>query len=501
MTKEVNSLPPMSRLNSGSSTYIIRNVIGSGGFGITYLATTTVKVGNLTVTPNVAIKELFISADCDRTITASGETTIVTSGPARARVESATSDFIAEANRLHALSGQNDNIVNVNEVFTANGTAYYVMEYLDGPSLRDYIAQRGALSEAETRAIMIPIIKAVAFLHSRRIMHLDIKPGNIVMATTHEGKQRPTLIDFGQSKHYGANGEATYTIAQAGLSEGYAPIEQYAGIKSFSPPTDVYALAATMLHCLTGKKPLQAVNVTPEYVDSVLPDYVSPEMRRALKNALALQPSTRTGSAEELLLDMGCTIISPNAPKHPKHPAPPKPIRPWWPWVIMGLLVAGIILAAMVIYMNRERSYTPPPILSEQAEEAATVDYVDAPAAETVAEPAEEASAVKAAPEMRTYNFRGAFIDNKGREWPVRITANTDNAGKWGSCSYDNVYYNVYLNLYGSGSDNTFTFYSNDKGADLTIRISYQGDNIWTGTATSGSKTLRVRLSDAVEPQ
>ena len=95
---------------------------------------------------------------------------------------------------------------------------------------------------------------------------------------------------------------------------------------------------------------------------------------------------------------------------------------------------------------------------------------------------------------MHTYNFSGYFQDSTGQQWPVKLTANTNGEGRWGKCTYTNVSYNIVLSMTGSGSGDTFTFRTTDKGSDLTIRITYTGEGTWEGTATSGSKALTVVL-------
>jgi len=305
MVTKPDCLPKGTVLNSGTARYTIIEVVGSGGFGITYKASVPLKIRHIATRATVAIKELFIADDCTRDVSGPSSMTVSTSGSGVQRFRNAMSDFLSEAKRLQSLSDRNPNIVNVNEVFEANGTAYYVMEYLNGPSLRDYVKSRGQLSEEETLDIILPIVRAVKFLHSQRIMHLDIKPANIVMVQDEEEEGlRPVLIDFGQSKHYGSDGKATYTVATAGISEGYAPVEQYAGIKTFSPEADIYALAATILFCLTGKRPPRSVEMTPHAIEQTLPAGISSNLRSALHSALEMNPESRTHSAQALLASL-----------------------------------------------------------------------------------------------------------------------------------------------------------------------------------------------------
>lgn len=140
-------------------------------------------------------------------------------------------------------------------MFEANNTAYYVMEYLEGESLDDYIRRVGPLTQEQTVYFLRPIVEAVALLHDNRLTHYDIKPQNIIIAPGSDSVPRPVLIDFGLSKHYDESGRATSTTPVGGHSPGYSPIEQYSSIAGFSPAADVYALGATAYHCLTGHPP------------------------------------------------------------------------------------------------------------------------------------------------------------------------------------------------------------------------------------------------------
>lgn len=267
MAVKIKVLPQGHILKSPTYTYRIESVLGCGGFGITYLASTYIKVDNVSLKVRFAIKEHFLSSDCERDVNTSQ---VVYSNPAKERVENSRKDFLAEAKRLKKVGVNHPNIVKVNEVFEANNTAYYVMEYLDGESLRSWIRKNGAMDEEMIFSTLNPIIEAVQHLHKNRMTHLDIKPDNIMLTHDENGDIRPVLIDFGLSKHYDKGGKPTSTINTLGCSDGYAPMEQYAGITIFSPSADIYALGATMYFCAIAKDPKKSTELDEGELSSVV---------------------------------------------------------------------------------------------------------------------------------------------------------------------------------------------------------------------------------------
>ena len=177
----------------------------------------------------------------------------------REMIERFREKFVKEACNIAALD--HPNIVRVIDVFEENGTAYYVMEYHSAGSLGSLVDNRGALNEDDALYYIRQVASALKYVHSRKMMHLDIKPDNILVNSRGEA----VLIDFGLSKRYDNKGKATSTTP-VGVSHGYAPIEQYnpGGVGEFSPTTDIYSLAATLFTLLTGESPLPA----PQLVDS-----------------------------------------------------------------------------------------------------------------------------------------------------------------------------------------------------------------------------------------
>ena len=224
-------------------------MLGQGGFGITYLA---VQSG---LERKVAIKEFFMKDFCNR----DGSTSHVTLGTegSRETVARFREKFLKEARNIARLN--HPHIVRIYDIFEENGTAYYVMEYAEGGSLADLVKSKGCLSESEATGYILQIAEALAYIHSKKINHLDVKPANILLNELNEA----ILIDFGLSKQYDALTGGQTSTTPVGISEGYAPMEQYkqGGVSEFSPETDIYALGATFFKLLTGKTPPSASDV------------------------------------------------------------------------------------------------------------------------------------------------------------------------------------------------------------------------------------------------
>lgn len=282
------SLKPGTILNNGDRKYRIVKALGQGGFGITYLAVGEIKVGNVTTEANFAIKEHFPTCFCYR----NGNFTYPKEGQYEA-FDKSKIDFISESRKLHILGTQNKNIVKVNEAFEENGTAYYVMQYINGESLASYVSTKGKLSFGEAIQLLSPIINAVAFLHESRINHLDIKPENIMLHDGIDGKT-PILIDFGLSIRFKKSGEKTSPKSIMGVSAGYSPFEQYAGISEFSPQSDIYSIAATLLFTITGSTPPEASTLNISETRKAIKEIVPSDALDGLCKALSKYPTERT---------------------------------------------------------------------------------------------------------------------------------------------------------------------------------------------------------------
>lgn len=256
--------------------YKVERVLGQGGFGITYLAEQT------GLARKVAVKEFFMKELCNRDSDTSHVS--IPSIGSREMVERFRQKFIKEARALAALNHKH--IVRIIDIFEENNTTYYVMEYVDGSSLSDKV-KAGALPEAAAVCYIRQIASALDFVHGKRMMHLDVKPSNILLNENDE----TVLIDFVLAKQYDESGTQTSTTP-VGISHGYAPLEQYkrGGVGTFSPATDIYSLGATLYKLLTGETPPEAGDVMNEGLPE-LPVGISSNVRKAIE--IAMQPAVR----------------------------------------------------------------------------------------------------------------------------------------------------------------------------------------------------------------
>lgn len=276
MDKVEQCLPSGYVLAGKEHDYIIESCLGQGSFGITYLAKTRiVLVGNMgrgRGWMQVAVKEFFM-----RDLNSRDESTLSLQNTADdGLIAKYRRAFLREANNLSQM--QHPNIVNVIEVVEANNTAYIVMEYVEGCNLDDYIKSKGAIPEGEALVYFRQLCEAMCYMHEHRMLHLDIKPKNIM----HEDDGHVCLIDFGLSKQYTESGEPESSTTIGLGTPGYAPLEQVQqrdDRTDFRMTLDVYALGATLYKMLTGKTPPMANEVNDAILDG--DDLVRNELRRA----------------------------------------------------------------------------------------------------------------------------------------------------------------------------------------------------------------------------
>lgn len=234
-------LQPNTPLKGGQ--YLIERMLGQGGFGNTYVGI------NIAFEEKIAIKEFFMQGINDRD-DATGSITVSLERN-KPQFEEQLEKFKKEALRIRKLD--NPHIVKVHDLFEENGTAYYVMDYIDGENLTERLERTGKpMNESEVRELLPQILDALKKVHDAGIWHLDLKPANIMVDKS--GNVR--LIDFGASKQLNSQIGGATTSTAIGYTNGYAPREQMEqNYDKFGPWTDIYAFGATLYSLLTNKRP------------------------------------------------------------------------------------------------------------------------------------------------------------------------------------------------------------------------------------------------------
>ena len=295
------NLPDGYLLQKGK--YKLTQVIGQGGFGITYKGVwfTEVKgsLGAMRTEVPVCIKEYFFKDYCVRD--PQSYIVKVHSDTGKLLFHKFKEKLIKEAKILSEV--HHPYIVNVLEVFEENNTAYIAMEYISGNSLKDKLAKEGMLPEAEVLRYVHQIGEALQFVHQKNILHLDIKPSNILIDKDNNAR----LIDFGVSKRYDVGEQETSTTMLT-LSKGFASIEQYdnEGIQSFTPCPDIYSLGATMYNLLTGKIPTESIlrATRPLIPPHELNPNISEKTEAVIMKAMEIIPANRYQSIAEMMAEL-----------------------------------------------------------------------------------------------------------------------------------------------------------------------------------------------------
>ncbi|MDO5460939.1 MAG: serine/threonine-protein kinase [Bacteroidales bacterium] len=331
------NLSPGTLLAEGR--YTVKAVLGQGGFGITYLGEQT-GLGR-----KVAIKEFFMDDFCDRDSVSSLVSTISKSG--NSVVERFKDKFIKEARLIAKFSS--NHIIKIHDVFEENGTAYYVMEFLEGKNLQDIIEDYGPMAEDEALYYIRQVALALSEVHDAKMLHLDVKPTNIML----NKKGEAVLIDFGISKHYDESGGQT-SATPVGVSTGFTPVEQYVqgGIDNFSPSTDIYSLAATLYYLLTGEVPPEASVVQEEGIPP-MPETVSQATADAIVKTMCCKRRERPKSIAEFM-----ELLDGVKEQVPEQPVPevvemPKEKKPGGIAlkITLALVATAVIIAAMVLFI------------------------------------------------------------------------------------------------------------------------------------------------------
>lgn len=351
----MQQLPPDTFLQGGK--YQIEKALGQGSFGITYLARHT-NLGK-----KLAIKEFFM-----RDLNSRGEDGSITGMSDSSLSYNYCQKFKKEAINLSNL--EHPNIVKVTDSFAENGTFYYVMDYIDGQNLNDYIKTHN-IGEAEAVDIIKCVADALIYMHeTHRMLHLDMKPGNIMRR---DSDGHIFLIDFGLSKHFDKNGEPESSTNIGLGTAGYAPIEQGDSTKSgeFRPTIDVYALGATLYKLLTGETPPNAStlvsdsrlienNLRRKGVSTYLIDAIVAAMKpsvyertqtiRAFKEMLSCKPDDEATLVKPVGVTEVVTSTSKSKNEEKEHSTKD------WKNIIIAVCILAVVACGAVLFSNG-RSY------------------------------------------------------------------------------------------------------------------------------------------------
>ncbi|MBQ7634119.1 MAG: protein kinase [Bacteroidaceae bacterium] len=285
-----SNLKPGTRLGA-ERQYLILEYIGGGGFGKTYLARNT-KFGEHG--PRLVIKEFFVRDHMHRL---PGTSSVVVSNSTKLEdMRKFRAKFIREAQRIYTLN--HPGIVRVTDIiYDENNTSYYVMDFVGSRSLSGLLRERGALPEAEAVRYTVQVLEALRVVHANRMLHLDVKPGNIMLNSSGQA----VLIDFGASKVEQPQGNLSTT--PMAYTRGFAPPEQVSGtLKYIDPRADIYAVGATLYNLLVAQRPPEPMDVLMKKEAAfVFPLSVSAGVRQAVLRMMSYSSADRPAAVDEAL--------------------------------------------------------------------------------------------------------------------------------------------------------------------------------------------------------
>lgn len=287
--RDLHYLKQDTKLNG---RYLVKSVLGEGGFGITYFGVDNL-FGN-----NVAIKEFFPQGLVTRNNELTNEVTVTYAKQGDAYA-AGKKRFISEA-RVMAKFNKDQGIVGVTDFFESNNTAYIVMEYLDGITLKEYLQGNKRIPVEELLELISPLLESLDDVHSSGLIHRDISPDNIMVLKNGDVK----LMDFGAARDYTEFGEKSLSIV---LKPGYAPAEQYQSRGVQGPWTDIYALCATLYKCITGETPEDSIQRVMEDELKKPSEFgidISPQVEKTILKGMSVSPKERYQNLREFCEDL-----------------------------------------------------------------------------------------------------------------------------------------------------------------------------------------------------
>ncbi len=292
--------------------YTVVRFLSHGGFGCTYLCRDNNMQGR-----QVAVKEFYIEALCRRD-ESTGDVSVLSQSQEEV-VCKLRKKFLREARKVRSLS--HPGVVRVYDVFEERGTAYFVMDFVSGGSLKDLLKKHKALAEDDALRYVREVGETLSYVHSRGLLHLDIKPDNIML----DAEGRTVLIDFGVSKQVDARSSEGKTLSTlstiTGYTPGFASIEQMANDPSLlSQASDVYSLAATLHALLTGNTPPSAAQIMSGKPLGPLPGDVSEQTAAAIREAMRVTAADRTPTVDAFLAALPLPKPKPEPEPEPEEP-------------------------------------------------------------------------------------------------------------------------------------------------------------------------------------
>lgn len=466
--------------------YVVGTLLGQGGFGITYIG------WDLLLDSKVAIKEYFPAGQVGRG--ADGTLQWYSTPTAEAARDSGKEMFLKEARKMSRLR-EIPQVVHIRDLFQQNGTAYIVMDFVEGQTLKAYLDKTGPLSWEKARAIFFPAIRAMEQVHREGLVHRDLSPDNLMLLPDGGVK----ILDLGAAKDLSVNaGASSMQVAKGGFS----PLEQYTQRGGSGPWSDVYAMAATMYYSLTGILP-------PPVMDRMEDDQIRWDMPglkdlpkpalEALKKAMVLLPKARTQTMGEFLnqLEKGQTKQKRKPVKKGKRKKSPLPA--------IAAVLAVALVAGWVLLPRQEAE----PQLESQPQ---TETQTEAPPETETTVPAEPESIFPLSIQEQTIAagyFSTVAIKNDGSaifvgsneygegfvsEWEDLVTISTSNNHTVGLRSDGTV---VARGLYGTDVSDWTDIVAISAGGDSTVGLKADGAVVITGTDYDVSDWRNIVAVDA----
>ena len=500
-------LQPNTTLQGGK--YRIERVLGQGGFGNTYEGVNTV------FNERVAIKEFFMRGI---TLREDDQMNVSISVPEnRESFMEQKEKFKKEALRIRQLT--NEHIVAVHDFFEENGTAYYVMDYIDGENLAERLKRTGRpMPESEVRLILPQILDALQAVHDAGIWHLDLKPANIMLDNYGHVK----LIDFGASKQLNSQKGGATTSSAITYTNGYAPREQMEqNYDKFGPWTDIYALGATLYNLLTNRRPplptdIDDDNSEDKHQAMPFPPAVSEYMKKLVLQLMHTNRTQRpqlindihniientsvnvdkgfSGGEETIVLNIeektmppkeNDTSVNNESLIVKKTKGPNKGI-----WIGLFISILLLLFVLLAVYLSS----------SSNTLSSTDIDSINADSLTQIVEEDTKQKMYVSLSSLGNFNYvySGSFIDNSGI-YPVKLSFKCID-GIIKECIYHNVRLNKDIKMTAKEEEQGINFYARD-GKDSFI-INLFSDNAPSklyGKTFIGEKTMEVKLDLATQ--